>query len=185
MAQDDVKDRYSNLEIITTALIIITIASLSILLSGFFLKEVYGQGNKDLGGVITRGGGMGSITCPTGSTKQAVIAFVVVGNSNNSKITTTNWNINELPTNQNLNPGFASGSFNSVDLNPSKYKITGQKINEVHLCEPPLSLPITVTGSCGQNVVINVQFQSNDPILTTGGTFTGDVTCSQKGTAKR
>jgi hypothetical protein len=185
MAQNNNNDFCSLLEIVTTTTIMITIISASILLSGFSMLEAYGQGNKDSGAIITRGGGTGSITCPTGSTKQAVIAFVILGNSNNSKITTTNWNINELPSNQNPNPGFASGSFNSVDLSSSKYKIIGQKINEVHFCEPPLSLPVTVSGSCGQNVIINVQFQSNDPILTTGGTFTGDVTCSQKSTASR
>ena len=67
-----------------------------------------------------------------------------------------------------------------MNISSTKYKIIGQKINETQFCEPPLSLPVTVSGSCGQNVPINVQFQSNDPILMTGGTLTGDVTCSQK-----
>jgi hypothetical protein len=188
MAQNNNNNNWdfcSSLDIIATTIMMITIISVSISLSGFSFLQVYGQGDNETGAIITRGGGTGSITCPAGSTKQAVIAFVIFGNSNNSKIATTNWNINELPSNQNPNPGFASGSFNSVNLSSSKYKIIGQKINEVHFCEPPLSLPVTVTGSCGKNVVINVQFQSNDPILTTGGTFTGDVTCSQKSTASR
>ena len=34
----------------------------------------------------------------------------------------------DLPSNQNPNPGFVSGSFNSVNLNSGKYEITGQKI---------------------------------------------------------
>lgn len=133
-------------------------------------KAAYGQ-NNDSNSIILRGGGTGSITCPDGSSNKAVIAFVVSGNSSTGKITTTNWNINELPSTQNPNPGFVSGGFNTVNLKSGNYKITGQKINETHFCEPPVSLPITISGSCNQNSIINVRFESNDPILTTGGSF--------------
>jgi hypothetical protein len=95
-------------------------------------------------------------------------------------VPTANWNINELPSDPNDNPGFVSGSFNSVYLKSGNYKITGQKINETDFCQPPVSVPITISGSCSQNVTINVQFESNDPILSTDGSFTGDVTCSPK-----
>ena len=67
-----------------------------------------------------------------------------------------------------------------MNLNTNKYRIIGQKINEIDFCQPPISVPITISGSCSQNVAINVQFESNDPILKTGGSFTGDVTCSPK-----
>ena len=110
---------------------------------------------------------------------KSVIAFVVSGNSSSGKIATTNWNINELPSAQNPNPGFVSGGFNTVNLTSGNYEITGQKINETQFCEPPVTLPITISGSCNQNSIINVRFESNDPILTTGGSFSGDVTCSQ------
>lgn len=164
----------------------IMVSSLILLLSSSFdsydtiilTKAAYGQ-NNDSNSVILRGGGTGSITCPDGSSNKAVIAFVVSGNSSTGKITTTNWNINELPSTQNPNPGFVSGGFNTVNLKSGNYKITGQKINETHFCEPPVSLPITISGSCNQNSIINVRFESNDPILTTGGSFNGDVTCSQ------
>jgi hypothetical protein len=139
----------------------------------------FGQNNNDSGSTIIRGGGIGSITCPDGSSNKAVIAFVVSGNGSSGKISTTNWNINELPSGQNPVPGLVSGGFNSVNLKSGNYKITGQKVNETHFCQPPVSVPITISGSCNQNVVINVRFESNDPILTTGGSFTGDVTCSQ------
>jgi len=140
----------------------------------------YGQNiNSDSDSVLIRGGGTGSITCPDGSSNKATIAFVVSWNSSNGKIATTNWNINELPSAQSPNTGFVSGAFNSVDLKSGNYKITGQKINETHFCEPPVSVPITISGSCNQSVVINVRFESNDPILTTGGSFNGDVKCSQ------
>ena len=145
----------------------------------------YGQNiNSDSDSVLIRGGGTGSITCPDGSSNKATVAFVVSWNSSNGKIATTNWNINELPSAQSRNTGFVSGAFNSVDLKSGNYKITGQKINETHFCEPPVSVPITISGSCNQSVVINVRFESNDPILTTGGSFNGDVKCSQNTVSK-
>jgi hypothetical protein len=145
----------------------------------------YGQNiNSDSDSVLIRGGGTGSITCTDGSSNKATIAFVVSWNSSNGKIATTNWNINELPSAQSPNTGFVSGAFNSVDLKSGYYKITGQKINETHFCEPPVSVPITISGSCNQSVVINVRFESNDPLLTTGGSFNGDVKCSQNTISK-
>jgi hypothetical protein len=144
------------------------------------LTAVYGQSSNDSSPVIIHGGGTGFITCPDSSSKQAVISFVVSENSTNGMVPTANWNINELPSDPNANPGFVSGSFNSVNLNSGNYKITGQKISETDFCQPPVSVPITISGSCSQNVAINVQFESNNPILKTGGSFTGDVTCSPK-----
>jgi hypothetical protein len=144
------------------------------------ITAVYGQSSNGSSLVIIHGGGTGFITCPDGSLKQAVISFVVSENSTNGNVPTANWNINELPSGLNANPGFVSGSFSSVDLNIDKYKIIGQKINEIEFCQPPVSVPITISGSCSQNVAINVQFESNNPILKTGGSFKGDVTCSPK-----
>jgi hypothetical protein len=128
------------------------------------LSAVYGQSSNDSSLAIIHGGGTGSITCPDGSSKQAVISFVVSENSTNEKAPTSNWNINELSSDQNPAPGFVSGSFNSVNLDSARYKITGQKINEIDFCQPPVSVPITISGSCGQNIAINVQFESNNPI---------------------
>jgi hypothetical protein len=184
MAQND-NNICSLLGIATTTILVIMTIVTPILMPGPSVSAVYGRGSNDSGTIVTRGGGTGSITCPDGSSKQAVIAFVVFGNGTNAKIITTNWNINELPTSQNPSPGFASGSFSSVNVSSNKFEIIGQKINEAQFCEPPLSLPVTVSGSCGQNVAISVQFESNNPILMTGGTFTGDVTCSQTAAANR
>jgi hypothetical protein len=175
----------SLLIIATTAAVILMTISLAIMILDLAVPVAHGQKNIDSANTITRGGGTGSISCPDGSLKQAVMAFVVFGNGSNSNRTTTNWNINELPSSQNPNPGFASGSFNSVNVSSSKFQITGQKINEVQFCEPPLSLPLTITGSCGQNAAISVQFQSSNPVLMTGGTFRGDVTCSQIGAGSK
>jgi hypothetical protein len=121
------------------------------------------------------GGGIGYITCPDGSSSQANIAFVVF--KINGKISTANWSINELSSVQNPSPGFVSGKFNVVNLSSHEYQISGQKVNESQFCEPPVSVPITISGACGQNVAINVEFESNDPILNTNGQFTGDVLC--------
>ena len=164
--------------IITSPLILFSFPSLFNNNTTLLTTAAFSQNNNNSGSTIIRGGGIGSITCPDGSSNKAVIAFVS-GNGSSGKISTTNWNINELPSGQNPVPGFVSGGFNSVNLKSGNYKITGQKINETHFCQPPVSVPITISGSCNQNVVINVRFESNDPILTTGGSFTGDVTCSQ------
>jgi hypothetical protein len=163
----------------TIMLVIVLTISIPTMNFDFSVLEVYGQKNIDSDDIIARGGGTGSISCPDGSSKQAVIAFVVFGNGSSAKISTTNWNINELPSGQSPNPGFASGSFNSINVSTGKFQIIGQKINEVQFCEPPLSLPVMISGSCGQNILINVEFQSNNPLLVAGGTFRGDVTCSQ------
>ena len=179
------KNNNNSFSLVTIAIIIISpliLLSFSSLLyhnTGTAPAAVYGQSSNDSSLVIIDGGGTGSVTCADGTSKQAVISFVVSENSSNGKITTTNWNINELPSDQDPSPGFVSGSFNSVILNLGKYKFTAQKINETDFCQPPVSVPITISGSCSQNVAINVQFESNDPILTTGGSFTGDVICSQ------
>ena len=148
------------------------------------LSKVYGQSSNDSNIAIIRGGGTGSITCPDGSSKQAVISFFVSESIPNGKVPSANWNINELPSGQDPTPGFVNGSLNSVNIDSGKYKITGQKITETDFCQPPVSVPITISGSCSKNVPIYVQFESNDPILMTGGSFSGDVTCSQKMTNK-
>lgn len=48
---------------------------------------------------------------------------------------------------------------------------------EIKLCNPPLFTPISITGVCGQNVVITVQLRSNNP-LGIEDTFNGDVICN-------
>lgn len=178
----------NSFSLVTIAIMTILITLLILLFPSLLLYHntttaptaVYGQSSNGSSLVIIHGGGTGFITCPDGSSKQAVISFVVSENSTNATVPTANWNINELPSDLNADPGFVSGSFNSVDLNIDKYKIIGQKINETEFCQPPVSVPITISGSCSQNVAINVQFESNNPILKTGGSFTGDVTCSSK-----
>jgi hypothetical protein len=48
---------------------------------------------------------------------------------------------------------------------------------EIKLCNPPLFTPISLTSVCGQNVVITVQLQSNNP-LGIEDTFNDDVICN-------
>ena len=163
----------------TTTIAIIIVATVSAL--SLFNYEVSAQrlsntnNTGDDSSEQVHGGGIGYITCPDGSSSQANIAFVVF--KSNGKISTANWSINELSSVQNPSPGFVNGNFNVVNLSSYEYKISGQKVNESQFCEPPVSIPITISGTCGQNVAINIQFESNDPILSTKGQFTGDVLC--------
>jgi hypothetical protein len=166
--------------IIVTPLILLFFSSLLYYNAIITLAAVYGQsggGNDSSPVMMIHGGGTGSISCPDGSSKQAVISFVLSKNSSNGKVISSNWNINEIPSGQNPNPGFLNGSFNSVNLNSGKYIITGQKMSEAHFCVPPVSAPITISGPCSQNVPIIVKFQSGNPILMAGGSFKGDVAC--------
>ena len=163
--------------IIVTPLILLLFSSLLYHNAIITLAAVYGQsggGNDSSPVMMIHGGGE---SCPDGSSKQAVISFVLSKNSSNGKVISSNWNINEIPSGQNPNPGFLNGSFNSVNLNSGKYIITGQKMSEAHFCVPPVSTPITISGPCSQNVPIIVKFQSGNPILTAGGSFKGDVAC--------
>ena len=124
-----------------------------------------------------RGGGNGSILCPDSSSKQASIAFFAYIN-NSGQLSTGRWSINEINNPENSVPGFASGSFDSVDSSANTYTLLGKKLYEAALCSPPISIPVAFSAVCGQHVTINVKFESNDPLLKTGGSFTGDVTCN-------
>jgi hypothetical protein len=162
---------------VISIMIMITMISLLLLFNyQVSAQRPFNTGNNNNSSEQVHGGGIGYITCPDGSSSQANIAFVVV--KSNGKILDANWSINELPSIQNPSPGFISGAFNRVNLSSNEYKISGQKINESQLCEVPVSIPISISGVCGQNVAINVQFESNDPILKTKGHFTGDVLCT-------
>ena len=61
----------------------------------------------------------------------------------------------------------------STDMIGDTYNIK----EEIKLCNPPLFTPISLTGVCGQNVVITVQLRSNNP-LGIEDTFNGDVICN-------
>jgi hypothetical protein len=109
--------------IITSSLILFSFPSLfNDNTTTLLTTAAFGQNNNDSGSTIIRDGGIGSITCTDGSSNKAVIAFVVSGNGSSGKISTTNWNINELPSDQNPVPGFVSGGFNSVNLKSGNYK---------------------------------------------------------------
>ena len=106
---------------ITIAVMTIIIISTLILLSFPFLlyhntttsrTAVYGQSSNDSSPAIIHGGGTGSISCPDGSSKQAVISFVVSENSTTGEVPAAGWNINELPSDPIAKPGFISGSSN-------------------------------------------------------------------------
>jgi hypothetical protein len=143
----------------------------------FFNHQITEASAVGINGKQIRGGGNGSITCPDSSSRQASMAFFVYQN-NSERLPTGRWSINELSNSQSSSPGFVSGSFNSTEINSNTYTLIGKKIYEVALCPLPISVPVTINGQCGQHVTINVEFESSDPLVKTGGSFTGDVICS-------
>ena len=53
---------------------------------------------------------------------------------------------------------------------------TYKQQEEINLCASAVFAPISLTGQCGQDLMITIQFQSNDP-LDTPNSFSADVEC--------
>ena len=51
---------------------------------------------------------------------------------------------------------------------------TSNQQEEINLCSTPVFAIISLTGQCGQDVMITIQFQSNDP-LDTPNSFSADL----------
>lgn len=127
--------------------------------------------------VIIHGGGSGSIECTDGSQAPSDIAFIVLVVNGS---TSGNWTLDNF--NNPVNPGtvLSKGTIYSGNASISQYAMIGDTHNikeEIKLCNPPLFTPISLTGVCGQNVVITVQLRSNNP-LGIEDTFNGDVICN-------
>ena len=127
--------------------------------------------------VIIHGGGSGSIECTDGSQAPSDIAFIVLVVNG---LTSGNWTLDNF--NDPVNPGtvLSKGTIYSGNASISQYAMIGDTQNikeEIKLCNPPLFTPISLTGVCGQNVVITVQLRSNNP-LGIEDTFNGDVICN-------
>ena len=127
--------------------------------------------------IIIHGGGSGNIECADGSQAPSDIAFIVIF-VNGSAL--GNWTLDNF--NDPVNPGtvLSRGTIYSGNASISQYDVIGDTHNikeEIKLCNPPLFTPISLTGVCGQNVVITVQLQSNNP-LDIKDTFNGDVICN-------
>jgi hypothetical protein len=125
---------------------------------------------------IIHGGGSGSIGCSDGSVPKANIAFIILSTNG---LVSGNWTLDNL--NDPTNPGtvFSVGKIFSGNASLSQYEVNGETRNikeVIRLCNPPLFSPLFLTGVCGENVPMNLQFQSNNP-LSIRNNFEGDVIC--------
>jgi hypothetical protein len=74
---------------------------------------------------------------------------------------------------------FSHGPIYRGNLSMEQFYIQGETYNqqeEINLCDSPVFAPISLTGQCGQDVIITIQFPSNDP-LDTPNSFSADVEC--------
>lgn len=129
--------------------------------------------------IIIHGGGSGKITCTDASHPQANVAFVILSVTGVAQGNWTLDNFNELASQGTF---FTEGKIYNGNATLTQYSISGNSDNpeeEIKLCNPHLQTPISITGSCGQNVAILVQLHSNNKSKT-GDTFNGDVTCSSQ-----
>jgi hypothetical protein len=126
---------------------------------------------------IIHGGGMASIDCPDGSSVDTDVSFVAMIFANGT--IQGNWTIDttegtSLPTN-----GFNQGPIYRGNLSTGHFNIRGETYNpqeQINLCASPMFAPLFLTGQCGQNVIITIRFQSNDPLGITDS-FPADVEC--------
>jgi hypothetical protein len=126
---------------------------------------------------IIHGGGTASIGCPDGSSVDMDVSFVAMKFANGTIL--GNWTIDStegtsLPTN-----GFNQGPIYKGNLSTSHFNIHGETYNpqeQINLCASPMFAPLSLTGQCGQNVIITIRFQSTDP-LDIGDSFSADVEC--------
>jgi hypothetical protein len=126
---------------------------------------------------VVHGGGMASIDCPDGSSVDTDVSFVAMIFANGTIL--GNWTIDStdgtrLPTN-----GFNQGPIYRGNLSTGHFNIRGETYNpqeQINLCASPMFAPLFLTGQCGQNVIITIRFQSNDPLGITDS-FPADVEC--------
>jgi len=126
---------------------------------------------------VIHGGGMASIDCPDGSSVDTDVSFVAMIFANGTIL--GNWTIDStdgisLPTN-----GFNQGPIYLGNSSTGHFNIRGETYNpheQINLCASPMFAPLSLTGQCGQNGIITIRFQSNDP-LDIIDSFPADVEC--------
>jgi len=125
-----------------------------------------------------RGGGTGTIVCPTGSSVDTNLSFVAVSsNSFNNRTITGNWTFYSFDSS---GPGnIVQGVLYSGNVSASGYELEGETLDQqdrIMLCEPPLFGPVTISGTCGREIEIIVGFQSADPFQE-DNSFSGSSDC--------
>jgi hypothetical protein len=118
------------------------------------------------------GEGMTSIDCPDGSFVDSDLSFVVAKSDNGTIL--GNWTIDST---ENISQnGFNQGPIYRGNLSTGYFNIQGETYNsgeEISICSSPIFAPISLVGQCGQDVIITIRFQSNDPLDITDS-FIGD-----------
>jgi hypothetical protein len=124
--------------------------------------------------VLVHGGGAGPVTCSDGSTFNTNISFAAL--STNDTVA-GNWTLYSFDT--GIAGLVVGGPIYSGNLSGAEYQLNGNSPNGqnmIALCSPPLFGPVTISGSCGEDVTITAHFRSNDP-LSAEQTFTGSSDC--------
>jgi hypothetical protein len=126
---------------------------------------------------IIHGGGTVSIGCPDGSTVNTAVSFVASKLANGT--ITGNWTLGSTEGISVSMNGLSQGPIYQGNLSMEQFNVQGETFNqqeEINLCASPLFAPISLAGQCGENVIITIQFESNDP-LDPSNSFSADVEC--------
>src|SRR5918996_1084914 len=141
---------------------------LHLVLFSLFTQIAFGTGQTSNSTAIHGGGA---------TTIDTVVSFVAEKLANGT--IAGNWTIDSIEdTGVSMN-GFSHGPIYQGNLSMEQFDIQGETYNqqeEINLCATPVFAPISLTGQCGQDVIITIQFQSNDP-LDSPNPFSADVAC--------
>ena len=149
---------------------------LHLVLFFLFTQIAFGTGQTSNSTAI-HGGGTTSIGCPDGSTVDTAVSFVAEKLANGT--IAGNWTIDTAEDTGGLMNGFSQGPIYQGYLSTEYFNVQGETFNpqeQINICASPIFAPISLTGRCGQDVIVNIQFQSDDP-LDTPNSFSADVEC--------
>ena len=157
--------------------IYLLLSLLFLLLFPLLIQIAYGAEQTTSSTTIIHGGGMASIRCPDGSSVDTDVSFVAMKFANGTIL--GNWTIDSTEDMSLSTNSFNQGPIYRGNLSTSHFNIRGETYNpqeQINLCVPPMFAPLSLTGQCGQNVIITIRFQSNDP-LGIADSFPADVEC--------
>lgn len=124
-----------------------------------------------------RGGGIGTITCPMGSSVDTNLSFVAISSPNGTLI--GNWTFYSFDS---TSPGnIVQGELYTGNVSVSDYELEGETVDQqdgIMLCDPPLFGPITISGTCGRDIGITIGFQTDDP-FEEAESFSGSAECQR------
>lgn len=124
-----------------------------------------------------RGGGIGVINCPLASSIETNLSFVAILFSNGT--IAGNWTLYSFGSSGQSPGSIVQGPVYSGNMSLSSYEFEGDtlvKQDGIMVCDPPLFGPITISGTCGRDVMMAVEFQTDDPFQG-AESFTGSADC--------